>query len=184
MKISPLAREAEKVINALWKTYSPYGGGVYYTAGEVIFTAGNGGSASIANHMACDWMKSTYKPGKKAIRVISLASNTVLLTALGNDCGYDETFSRQLQWLAKSGHAVVLISSSGTSKNIVKAAEEAKRLGCKLVGFTGNAGNSDGGLLRKWADVSVHTPLTEYGQIEDFHSQVMHEIVRQLKEKL
>lgn len=143
-----------------------------------IYTFGNGGSASIADHMACDWMKSTYRPGKPNLRVISLVCCGPLMTALSNDYGYEETGSRQIQWLCDKGDTVVLISSSGTSKNIVKAAEEAKRKECTLIGFTGNAQNSDGGPLRKWADLSVHCESTDYGVIEDYHSQVMHAVVR------
>lgn len=184
-----VTQAAVKIVNNLWMTFepkwevagSPYLSKFYPHQTSVIFTAGNGGSASIANHMACDWMKSTHKPGRAPIRVISLVSNMELLTALGNDLGYDETISRQIEWLARKSHVIILISSSGTSKNIVKAAEEAKRVGCKLIGFTGNAGNSDGGPLRKWADVSVHCDSNDYGIIEDFHSQVMHEVVRIIK---
>ncbi len=157
---------------------------VYTDAARVVwairnsgsFVFGNGGSAAIANHMECDITKST--DGKT--RVVSLCANSSMLTAIGNDLGYDETCATQLRW-RNSGtrpNRVILISSSGTSKNIVKAAKQAKAQGAMLIGFTG----FDGGPLKKLADISIHIDSKDYGEIEDYHSNVMHEIVRQLKE--
>ncbi len=165
--------DATNIVNEIKKKFSDHRSGV-------IYTFGNGGSASIADHMACDWMKGTYtnKPGCKSLRVISLSSNGALLSAIANDMGYEETGSRQIQWLADAWDIIVLISSSGTSKNIVKAAEEARRKGCILIGFTGFTGGS----LKQWADVSVHCDSDDYGVIEDYHSNVLHEVARQLRQ--
>lgn len=138
-----------------------------------LYTFGNGGSASIAEHMACDWMKGT----NGRFVVFSLSSNGPLLSAIGNDFGYENTCSAQLEWVAQRFDVVVLISSSGTSHNIVKAAKKAKEIGCKLIGFTGFTG----GPLRELCDVSVHCDNYDYGVVEDYHSQVMHEVARQLK---
>lgn len=138
----------------------------------IVYTFGNGGSASIANHMACDWTKSTGG----VFRVISLAANPSMIMAIANDCGYEETCRAQLDWLMDGEETVVLVSSSGNSPNIVKAAEFVKDCGCTLIGFTG----FDGGALKQLCDISVHIDSNDYGVIEDYHSQVMHEVVRQI----
>lgn len=140
-----------------------------------IYTFGNGGSASISEHMACDWMKGT----DGLVRVVSLSSNGPLLSALGNDLGYENTCYSQLQWLLKPGDVVVLISSSGSSLNIVKAAEFAAEEGVLLIGFTGFTG----GPLRLLSDISVHIDSTDYGVVEDYHSNVMHQVLRELRKE-
>lgn len=138
-----------------------------------IYTFGNGGSASIAEHMACDWMKGT----NGMFQVVSLSSNGPLLSAIANDCGYDQTCAKQLEWQANPEDIVVLISSSGKSENIVKAAEMALFLGCELIGFTGFSG----GPLKELADISVHISSDDYGIVEDYHSTVMHQVLRDLR---
>ncbi len=140
--------------------------------GQTIYTFGNGGSASIADHMACDLMKST----QGHFSVISLSSNGALLSAIGNDFGYEFTASKQIFWLDRENCAYILISSSGSSKNIIAAAKLIKFYGRPLVGFTG----FDGGGLKELCDVSVHIDSKDYGEVEDYHSQVMHEMVRQV----
>lgn len=141
-----------------------------------IYTFGNGGSASIANHMACDWMKST----KGRWTVTSLSSNGTLLSAIANDLGYQHTCAMQIDWHIKDTKkdVLVLISSSGTSENVSKAAMAASCIGIPLVCFTGFTG----GCLKRLANISVHIDSNDYGIVEDYHSQVMHEVVRQLKE--
>lgn len=141
----------------------------------IIWTFGNGGSASIANHMACDWMKAT----SGHFRVISLSSNGSVLSAIGNDAGYDRTAVDQLRWLAPSKGPVVLISASGMSPNVVEAAKYCQVTGIPIIAFSGNAMGRRGGRLREMATVSVHCKSRDYGVIEDYHSQVMHEVLRQ-----
>lgn len=145
----------------------------------IIYTFGNGGSASIANHMACDWMKGTYDPNGFILKVISLCSNMPLITALANDFGYEETCAKQIEYLCHSKNTLILISSSGKSANVVKAAIKAKKLGLTVIGFTG----FDGGLLKPLSDISVHLDSDDYGEVEDYHSQVMHEVARQLRDR-
>lgn len=158
-----IKEDADRVVNALCTA----------RCGQ-IYTFGNGGSSSIADHMACDWMKGT----DGNFLVHSLSSNPALLSALANDFGYESTASKQLEWLVSRFDVVVLISSSGNSPNVVKAAKTARDIGCVVVGFSG----FDGGELRKLSHVSVHIESTDYGICEDYHSQVMHEVARQLKE--
>ncbi len=160
-----IKRDAKRVVKALRES-------------NVIYTFGNGGSASIADHMACDWMKGT--DGR--LRVVSLSSNGPLLSAIGNDCGYEHTCVKQLQWLSDwVGDVLVLISSSGTSPNIVSAARYLRGGGSTVIGFSGNAKKSGGGSLRALSTVSVHCDSEDYGVIEDYHSQVMHEVLRQMR---
>ena len=134
-----------------------------------IFVAGNGGSASIAEHLSCDFSKGTAK-----LNVISLTSNTALTTALANDEGYEHIFERQLkmQNLTKKD-TVILISSSGNSPNIVNAASYASGK-CPVIGFSG----FDGGRLKELADVKFHIPIHNYGLVEDCHQIIMHIITQ------
>lgn len=143
---------------------------------RTIYVAGNGGSAAVANHLACDWLKTINVTRHDAnyLRVISLAANQSVLTALGNDFGYDCTYSEQIRWLANRDDIIVLISSSGVSENMVCAARLAKQIGCCVIAFTG----FKGGPLRELADYSVHIESQDYGITEDYHSAVMHDIVR------
>ncbi len=135
----------------------------------VVFTAGNGGSAAIANHLCCDWSKGTFIEGKFRLKTQSLCANSELMTAMANDFGIEQMFSRQLKILAEPNDAVILISSSGNSPNIIRTAEEAKRLGLPVIGFTGFTG----GKLKEMADVSIHVPAHNYGIVEDAHQAVM-----------
>ncbi len=139
--------------------------------GNTVFVGGNGGSAAIAEHLSCDWQKGVHVPGGKSLKVHSLSSNMPLLTAISNDLGYDRSFSFQLELAdLKADDVVVLISSSGKSENIVKAAQVAKSRGCKIIGLTGFSG----GALKDTADVSLHVPFENYGVVEDAHQVIMH----------
>lgn len=137
-----------------------------------IYVAGNGGSSAISNHLCCDFMKGTYVDDLNPTRSISLSCNTSLLTAIGNDLGYDETILFQLKNLLQTNDLVILISSSGNSPNIVKAAEYVKSRGEKLIGLTG----FKGGKLNELADIKLHIPVDNYGVIEDCHQSIMHMI--------
>lgn len=133
--------------------------------GKQVFVMGNGGSAATASHIATDWSKTAERVGKPLLRCMSLNDNTAFMTAIGNDLGYEEMFSRQLRnWLNK-GDVVVIISGSGNSPNVVKAAEVAKETGASVVAMTGFTG----GKLRKMADVCLHVNSDQYGVIEDLH---------------
>ncbi len=145
---------------------------------DKIWTFGNGGSAAIADHMVTDWMKFA----NVGLRVISLSSNGPLLSAIGNDLGYQHTADKQMEWLVNPCvDCVVLISSSGTSPNIVLAAEKCIEMDVSWVAFVGNAKGSQGGRLKELAPLSVYCDSEDYGEIEDYHSNVMHEVARQLK---
>ncbi len=133
--------------------------------GRRVFVFGNGGSAATASHIATDWSKTAERKGKPLIRAISLNDNVPFMTAIGNDLGYEDVFVRQLENLLEADDVVVMISGSGNSPNILKAAKYAKKKGAVTVGMTGFAG----GKLRKMVDVCLHVNSDQYGVIEDLH---------------
>jgi D-sedoheptulose 7-phosphate isomerase len=144
--------------------------------GARIYVAGNGGSAAIADHLCCDWMKGTAVPSMPAVKVHSLVCNTALLTALTNDFGYEAALARQIGMLAEEGDLLVLISSSGNSPNIEQAVLAAAKKKMKIIGLCGFSG----GKLKKLADICLHTPANNYGIVEDAHQMLMHVLAQSL----
>jgi len=130
-----------------------------------VFIAGNGGSAATASHMACDLMLTTPKTGGKGFRVISLTDNVAAITAAGNDESYADVFVAQMRTLANEGDLLILISGSGNSPNIVRAAEFAKARSMKVFAFLGMGG----GTVARMCDDAVIVPSKDYGPIEDAH---------------
>jgi phosphoheptose isomerase len=149
----------------------------HYAADKQIFTAGNGGSAAVAIHLAADFGKNVACASSKRPRILSLCCNSAAITALGNDCGYENTFNFQLRNLMNPGDLVILVSSSGNSPNIVEAAKFAKAGGATVLGLTGFSG----GQLKEFADVSLHVPCHVYELVEDAHSFFCHAIVTACK---
>lgn len=147
--------------------------------GSTILLAGNGGSAATVNHFAVDWMLGT-EIENPSLRVISLAESVSSVTATGNDKAFEQVFSRQVERLGVAGDVIVLVSASGNSPNLLKAAEVAKGIGIRVVGITGFAG----GKLRNVSDVSIHVPtdIGDYGVAEDLHLAVGHIIKEVLME--
>ena len=143
-----------------------------------IYTIGNGASASIAQHWACDYTKGCKKGGLRP-RVISLAANIPLMTAISNDISYDDVYSFQLDALGQEGDVLVAISSSGNSPNVVKAIKTAKSLKMKTIALTG----FDGGKARELADISLHVDINEYEAAEDVHQAIMHMIAKYMRTK-
>jgi len=144
--------------------------------GSSILVAGNGGSASISEHLCCDWMKGTRTEGRPTLKVHSLVSNTALTTAIANDYGYQHIFATQLDMLAVTGDVVVLISSSGNSPNVILAAEKALEMGLLLVGLTGFSG----GKLAEICQLNLHVDSQNYGLVEDTHQAIMHTLTQYL----
>lgn len=138
--------------------------------GGILWTAGNGGSAAIADHTVCDCSKGTHTPGAQPFRTISLASNVPMITALANDISYDDVFSEQLKYYLTDRDALLVVSSSGNSPNVVKACEYAKAQGVPTVAFVG----FKGGKLAEIADTVVHIKVENYGIVEDIHQSLIH----------
>lgn len=139
-------------------------------AGGTLWTAGNGGSAAIADHAVCDISKGTYTAGKKPLRAVSLAANGPLLTALGNDISYADIFAEPLKYYLTDRDAVLLVSSSGNSENVVRACAAANEKGVPTIAFTGFSG----GRLKAMARHVVHVPVMNYGIVEDIHQSLIH----------
>jgi D-sedoheptulose 7-phosphate isomerase len=139
--------------------------------GATIFFIGNGGSAATASHFANDLAIGTNSY-EKPFRVISLTDNQAIITAIGNDFGYEEIFVRQLQVVGKPGDVLVAISASGNSPNLIRAMEYAASANIKTVALTA----FDGGCLKQIADDVIHIPtaLKEYGPAEDAHMVIDH----------
>jgi phosphoheptose isomerase len=149
-----------------------------YLRGARIFSCGNGGSASIANHMQCDHVKGIRGGTDLGPRVLSLSANVELLTAIANDTGYENIFLHQLQAQSESGDVVVAVSSSGSSPNIVRALTWAREQGLGTIAITG----FDGGPARSIAEVSIHVDCTNYGIVEDLHQALMHALAQYIRQ--
>ena len=141
-----------------------------------IFVCGNGGSAAIANHYIADYLKLLREKTKIKTKIISLSSSIELLTAISNDRDYNQIFSYQLESLSNKGDLLILISSSGNSKNIINAIKYAKKNSITTIGFSG----FNGGYLRKNCDISLHFENKSYQLSEDYHHILMHFIMIEL----
>jgi len=131
--------------------------------GKIIF-AGNGGSAADAQHLAAE-LVGRFKKDRIPLAAIALSTNTSILTAIGNDFGFDEVFARQIKALAQQKDIFVGISTSGKSKNITKAVEAAKQQGIRCVGFLGR----DGGDLKTRVDIALTIPHEQTPCIQEMH---------------
>jgi D-sedoheptulose 7-phosphate isomerase len=139
--------------------------------GATIFFIGNGGSAATASHFANDLSVGVHGGGKP-FRVMSLTDNVAVLSAIANDYGYEEIFSRQLWTLGREGDVLVAISASGNSRNLLNAFEYARSAGIMTVAITA----FDGGRMLPLANCSIHVPTEpkEYGPAEDAHMVLDH----------
>ncbi len=149
-----------------------------YLRGARMFSCGNGGSASIANHMQCDHVKGIRTGTDLSPQVLSLATNVELLTAIANDDGYENVFVYQLQSQSQPGDVLIAVSSSGRSPNIVRALTWARDSGLRTVAITG----FDGGAARTAAEVSVHVDCSNYGIVEDLHQAIMHALAQYIRQ--
>lgn len=142
--------------------------------GKTVYFIGNGGSASTASHFATDLVHCGLLDHRPIIRAVSLSDNIALITAIGNDNGYEYVFSRQLESLAKRGDICIAISASGNSRNLIEAFKTSRLMGIITVAFLG----FDGGKLMKMTDHVIHvrTPKGEYGPVEDSHLFLDHMI--------
>jgi D-sedoheptulose 7-phosphate isomerase len=134
------------------------------TANKKILFAGNGGSAGITSHMAIDF----WKNGK--VRATAF-NDSSLLTCLANDISFDKVFSAPIEMFGESGDIAMCISSSGGSKNILNAAEQATKMGCSVITFSGfNPSNP----LKKLGNINFYVPAASYGYVEVLHNLLIH----------
>lgn len=147
-------------------------------AGQTVFICGNGGSAATASHFGCDLAKRPVVPGQPRFRVVALTDNNALMTALGNDIGYEAVFAEQLLPLVRPGDVVIGISGSGNSPNVLNAVQVAREAGAVTIGFCGY----DGGRLLGMVDIPVHVPSNVMAMVEDVHLMLEHAICERLLE--
>lgn len=139
-------------------------------SGRAIYIMGNGGSAATASHFVCDFAKGVALCKGVPFRMICLSDNVPSLTAIANDIGYDQVFLFQLKGKLLPGDAVVAISGSGNSENVVLAAKYAQEQGASVIGLTGYSG----GKLKQLSDYNLHVPVDNMQIVEDVHMMLDH----------
>lgn len=139
--------------------------------GRKILLCGNGGSAADAQHFAAE-LVGKFRKIRKALSAVSLTVNTSILTSIGNDFSFDDVFKRQVEAIGKKGDILIAISTSGNSKNVIEAVEQAKKMGIFTIGFTGK----DGGKLAEICDIVVKVPSSSTPRIQEMHITLFHAI--------
>lgn len=150
-------------------------------AGRKVLLCGNGGSAADAQHIAAE-LVGCYEKQRRSWPAIALTTDTSALTAVSNDLGYEEVFARQLAGLAQAGDIVIAISTSGRSKNVLKAAARARELGCRTIALTGASFDPLGSIC----DLTVAVPAKRTSRIQEAHITIGHlwcEMVDQIPEE-
>jgi D-sedoheptulose 7-phosphate isomerase len=148
-------------------------------AGGRLFFAGNGGSAADAQHLATEYVV-RYQASRRPFAAIALTTDTSLLTAAGNDLGFEEVFARQVTAHCSKGDVLVLHSTSGKSPNLLAAARAAREQGATVVGFLGGGG----GPLAALCDLTFVVPSQVTSQIQEIQMAVEHLIVELVEEQL
>jgi D-sedoheptulose 7-phosphate isomerase len=138
-------------------------------SGGKLLVAGNGGSAADAQHLVAEFVV-RLTVDRPALRAIALTTDSSILTAIGNDWAYDYVFARQIEALAQPGDVFLGISTSGNSKNIVRALHEAKKRGVHTIGFTGN----NGGQMKEICDYNIIIPSNTTMNIQESHLALEH----------
>lgn len=154
--IMPLANVAQTIITALQNN-------------NKILICGNGGSAADSQHFAAE-LTGRYKRERRGLQAIALSTDTSAITAIANDYGYEFIFSRQVEALAQKGDIIFGISTSGNSKNIIKALEMANKLECTTISLTGN----DGGMMKSVCDYNLIVPSNDTPRIQEIHILCIH----------
>jgi D-sedoheptulose 7-phosphate isomerase len=161
----------DSVTDALWSAYRE---------GKTVYVFGNGGSAALASHCACDLGKGTVINGNRRFRVLALTDNVALMTALANDISYDGIFAEQLAPLVEKGDIALAISGSGNSPNVLKALHVAREAGALTIGLTG----FQGGQMKSLCDLCVIIPSDNMQVIEDLHVSVNHSVFTSLRSRM
>ncbi len=137
--------------------------------GNRLLIIGNGGSAADAQHLAAE-LVGRYRIERRALPALALSANTSSLTAIGNDYGFEDIFTRQVEAFAQPGDVLFCISTSGNSQNILRAALLAAALRVKTIGLTG----ADGGRLQKCVDLCLRAPSNETPRVQEAHAFLLH----------
>ncbi len=140
-----------------------------YQRGGKVLLIGNGGSAADAQHIAAEFV-GRFKKNRRALPALALTTNTSILTALGNDLGYDVIFTRGVEAFGQPGDVLIAITTSGSSPNVIKAVALAKKMNLNIIGLTGR----DGGQLKALADVPIIVPSHDTQRIQEAHIAIGH----------
>ena len=159
------------MIDVIWRGYEE---------GRTLFVFGNGGSAALASHFACDIGKGTVAGRAKRLKTIALTDNVALITAWANDKAYEEIFAEQLESLAEKGDIALAISGSGNSPNVIRGLEAGRRLGVQTLVLTGFAG----GRAKTLADLCLIVPSDSMQHIEDAHLCATHAIFLAIRQRM
>jgi D-sedoheptulose 7-phosphate isomerase len=161
----------DRMVEVIWRGYED---------GRTLFLFGNGGSAALASHIACDIGKGTIAGHRKRLKTIALTDNVALITAWANDKAYEEIFSEQLQSLAEGGDIALAISGSGNSPNVIRGLEAARRMGVQTLVLTG----FEGGRAKPLADFCLVVPSDSMQHIEDAHLCATHAIFLAVRQRM
>ncbi|HPC97864.1 MAG TPA: D-sedoheptulose 7-phosphate isomerase [Bacteroidales bacterium] len=148
-------------------------------AGRKILIAGNGGSAADAQHMAGE-LVNRFMFERPGLSAIALTTDTSVLTSVSNDSGFEEVFSRQVEALGSEGDVLILISTSGRSMNILKAAETAHKKNVSVIGLTGRTG----GQMDKYCDLLIKVPSDNTPRIQECHILIEHILCSIIENKI
>jgi D-sedoheptulose 7-phosphate isomerase len=147
--------------------------------GNKLLVFGNGGSAADAQHFAAE-LVGRFERDRRSLPAVALTVDTSLLTAVGNDHGFEQIFSRQVEALGRPGDLLVAISTSGSSANVVRAVDKGRDLGCRVIGFTGEGG----GQMADRVDVLIAAPSRTVARIQEIHELCLHALAAWLERRL
>jgi D-sedoheptulose 7-phosphate isomerase len=150
-----------------------------FRRGNKLLVMGNGGSAADAQHFAGE-IVSRFRMERRALPAIALSTDTSILTAIGNDYGFERVFVRQVEALASAGDLVIGISTSGSSKNVLLAMDAAAAIGCRTVALVGGTG----GPIAERADLQLVVPSTDTPRIQEAHITIIHIVCDLVEQKL
>lgn len=173
VKQEALAVNGEKIVKTVEMLIA-----VFRSGGKVLF-CGNGGSAADSQHIAAEFI-GRFQKERRSLPAIALTTDSSILTALGNDYGYDVVFARQVEGLGKPGDVLFGISTSGNSRNVIEAVKKAKAMGIKTVSLTGGTG----GELAKLTDINLNVPSKSTARVQESHLCMEHAICDLVEEAL
>ena len=161
----------DRMVDVIWRGYERK---------RTLFLFGNGGSAALASHFACDIGKGTIAGKAKRLRTVALTDNVALITAWANDKAYDAIFAEQLESLAEKGDIALAISGSGNSPNVIRGLEAARRIGAETLVLTG----FEGGRAKALANLCLVVPSDSMQLIEDAHLCATHAIFLAIRQRM
>lgn len=161
----------DRMVEVVWRGYEE---------GRTLFLFGNGGSAALASHFACDIGKGTIAGKRKRLKTVALTDNVALITAWANDKAYDTIFAEQLENLAEKGDVALAISGSGNSPNVIRGLETARRIGAETLLLTG----CEGGRAKRLSDLCLVVPSDSMQLIEDAHLCATHAIFLAIRQRM